>query len=137
MQRLKADAGITSLNGLSQSQIVHKLWYYSLENVEQVIFTDRHSVQRMGYLAQMQSIPTEMCLEPDIDVAALVAKVDLEGDLGKAESNVFYWNERFWMRAFTIAPVGKHGIAYYKNHRYLLYEVGVDDHKKVLGSLVS
>lgn len=70
---------------------------------------------------------------PDSDIVALVAKakkVRKSGVIDPQSPELWYWNDRFWLKAMD-----SDGNDYYNKKRYLIYEVEIKNTDALLGGL--
>lgn len=70
---------------------------------------------------------------PDTDIAALVGqakKVRKSGAVDPQSPELWYWNDKFWLKAVDSA-----GNDYYNKKCYLIYEVTVENGNALLGGL--
>ncbi len=57
--------------------------------------------------------------DPNVDIILLVGRVTLGYNTNKRFcADMWYWRDKFWTHA-----VSKNGAEYYRNHKYLLYEI--------------
>ena len=83
-------------------------------------------------------IPVQITTKPNIidmtvDLGVMLAKGLrrlMSGAKDPESPEIWYWNEKFWCKA-VVPGAG----LYYKNQRYLLYEVQVRDPELLLGSV--
>lgn len=57
--------------------------------------------------------------DPNVDIILLVGRVTLGYNTNKRScADMWYWRDKFWTHAFS-----KNGTEYYRDHKYLLYEI--------------
>lgn len=74
----------------------------------------------------------DLC-DPSNDIAALVGKVKVvrkSGALDPQSPEIWYWNDRLWVKAVEAG-----GTDYYNKKVYLFYEIKVKDQDEFLGQL--
>ncbi len=59
-------------------------------------------------------------INPTTDVAALLGKVPRESLFGSSPSELWFWNDKYWVKALD-----GYGGEWYKNRCFLFYEVQV------------
>lgn len=102
--------------------------FHKIEVVEEEVTTPDGSM-----IAVKIRNKVDLC-DPSNDIAALVGKVKVlrkSGILDPASPEIWYWNDRFWVKA-----VDTSGSDYYhKSKAYLFYEIELKDQNEFLGRL--